>query len=54
MEEFVDDTLALLQLEREAELSESEVFLSKQLHNAREMEARGICLQRLQVCVRPE
>ena len=42
-------SLSLLSLERETEVAESEGVLSSQLQNARELERRGVCLQRLRV-----
>ena len=47
--QFVSDSLALLSLEREAEVTENEALLSERLQNARELEENGACLQRLQV-----
>ena len=47
--QFVSDSLALLSLEREAEVTESEAILAERLQNTRELEEKGACLQRLQV-----
>ena len=41
--------LSLISLEREAELSEGIALVSNGLKNAKELQARGICLTRLQV-----
>ncbi len=44
------NSLSLLALERETEVGRSESLLSAgQLQNVKELEARGVCLQRLQV-----
>lgn len=49
MEKFVEANLALLSLERETEIAESEGFVASRLDNPKELEARGLCLQRLHV-----
>lgn len=50
MEVFVANSLALLALERETEVRRSEGLLSSgQLLNVKELEAKGVCLQRLEV-----
>lgn len=49
MEKFVEANLALLSLERETEIAESEGFVTRSLENPKELEAKGVCLQRLYV-----
>lgn len=49
MDKFVENNLALLSLERETEIAESEGFITGHLENPKELEARGLCLQRLHV-----
>ena len=46
MEEFISKSTALLSLEREAELSRGEAFLSTQLQQSKLL---AICLQQLKV-----
>ncbi len=49
MEDFVSKTLSLLQLEKDAEDQQNEIFFASQLHSVKNLEAKGICVQKLQV-----
>lgn len=49
MEEFVSNSLSLLLLEREAELSRGEAVVAAQLQQPKLLESKGICLLRLKV-----
>ena len=55
MEESVSKWQSLLALERETEVTESESLLSVgHLQNAKELEAKGVCIQRLHVRPAPD
>ena len=49
MEEFITKCLELLELEKEAEEHQNEVRLTSQLQNPKQLEAKGVCIQKLQV-----
>ena len=49
MEEYVRKCLHLLELERAAEEAENRAYISEQLVNPKQLESRGICIQKLQV-----
>lgn len=49
MDEFVTRSLCLLRLEKDAEEQQNEVYLSSQLHSVKHLEAKGVCIQKLQV-----
>ncbi len=50
MDAFVANSLALLTLERDAEVERSEGLVSSgQLQSVKELEAKGVCLQKLEV-----
>ena len=47
--EYVRKFLHLLELERAAEEAENRAYISEQLVNPKQLESRGICIQKLQV-----
>ncbi len=50
MDAFVANSLALLTLERDAEVERSEGLVSSgRLQSVKELEAKGVCLQKLEV-----
>jgi hypothetical protein len=50
MEEFVDEHLELLELERVAEELQTQACMSSQmLENPKLLESRGVCIRKLQV-----
>lgn len=50
MEELVSRSLALLELERDAEEVETRAYISSQLlENPKLLESKGVCIQKLQV-----
>ena len=49
VEEFITTSLELLRLEKEAEEQQNDVYLTTQLENPKQLEAKGVCIQKLQV-----
>lgn len=43
-------SLELLRLEKEAEEYQNEVCFTSQLESPKQLEAKGVCIQKLQVC----
>jgi len=53
MEDFIEKTLQLIALERDTEIQEYQTNISTELSNPSKLEARGICVSKLEVSVPP-